>query len=200
MVEVFFDIETKKLFDQIEDRSNLPDLGVSIVSLYRRKLNPDLSESDGEMKSFWEQDFEAMWPFFEGADRIIGFNSLKFDVPVLAPHYRRDFYKLNHFDILDEFKNVAGHRISLDALAKTTLGKTKMADGLAAVDWWNKGDQESLSNLKKYCEMDVEVTRDVYDYALKNKKLLFTNKWNEPKEVDLNFDYPVEEQTQMGLF
>ena len=45
MVEIFFDIETKKLFDQIENRDNLPDLGVSIVSLYRRKLEQNLSEN-----------------------------------------------------------------------------------------------------------------------------------------------------------
>ena len=201
MVEIFFDIETKKLFDQIENRDNLPDLGVSIVSLYRRKLEQNLSENEGEMRSFWEADFSQMWPLFEGADRIIGFNSLKFDVPVLAPHYHRDFTKLAHFDILEKIKNVLGHRISLDALAKQTLGKTKLADGLAAVDWWNRGDKASLANLKRYCEMDVLVTRDIYDFALKNKRLLFMDRWNQPKEVELNFDYlPQTPVAQMGLF
>ena len=60
MVEIFFDIETKKLFDQIENRDNLPDLGVSIVSLYRRKRGQNLSENEGEMRSFWEADFSQI--------------------------------------------------------------------------------------------------------------------------------------------
>jgi len=103
--------------------------------------------------------------------------------------------------VAHKIKNVLGHRISLDALAKQTLGKTKLADGLAAVDWWNRGDKASLANLKRYCEMDVLVTRDIYDFALKNKRLLFMDRWNQPKEVELNFDYLSQTPVaQMGLF
>lgn len=207
--EVFFDIETKKLFDQIEDPTNLPDLGVSIVSVYKRKLDQNMNEVEGEMKSFWEHELPEMWGMFEEADRIVGFNSIRFDVPVIAPFYtpslnfgpKREFVKLPHFDILVRVKNVLGHRISLDALAKETLGESKMASGLDAVDWWNKGDEESLRKLKMYCEQDVNVTVKLYDFALKNKKLRFKNKWNEIKEFEIDFSYPVkEEEPQLGLF
>lgn len=67
--------------------------------------------------------------------------------------------RLKHFDILEKVRGVLGHRLSLDALAKETLGETKMANGLAAVDWWQAGDEESLEKLQRYCEMDVEVTK-----------------------------------------
>jgi DEAD/DEAH box helicase domain-containing protein len=201
MVELFFDIETKKLFDEIEDRSKVADLGVSIVSAYRREIDSHGNETKGEMRSFWERDFDSMWPWFEGADRIIGFNSVKFDAPVLDPLYHRDFMKLPHFDMLDKIKDVLGHRLSLDTLAKSMLEKTKSADGLMAVEWWNKGDPESLSKLKMYCEMDVEVTKGVYDYVMKNKKIKFVDKWNEAKEVEIDFSYPLKmEEVQMGLF
>lgn len=200
--EIIFDIETKKLFDQLEDPTILPDLGVSIVSVYRRVLDENFNEVEGEMKSYWEQDLPLMFPLFEDADRIIGFNSVKFDAPVIAPFYSpRDFLKLPHFDILARVKDVLGHRLSLDSLASQTLGESKLANGLDAVDWWNAGDAESLAKLKKYCEQDVAVTTKLYDHALKNGRLSFKNKWNEIKDFEIDFSYPrPEPQAQMGLF
>lgn len=211
--EVIFDIETRKLFDQIPDRNNIADLGVSVVSAYRRDLDDELKEIGGELKSFWPADtagmptsakvlgFDELWGWMQSADRVIGFNSVRFDAPVLVPHYQGDIFKLPHFDILDEIKKVLGFRIGLGALAKETLGEKKMADGLAAVDWWNKGDAESLKNLAMYCEQDVVVTKNLYDFALKNKRLKFKDKWNDLKEFEVDFGYPVkEEEPQLGLF
>jgi len=97
--EIIFDIETKKLFEDI-DMSRISDLGVSIVSVYRRQLDQNFNEISGEIMSFWENEFSQMWPLFSEADRIIGFNSLGFDVPVLHPHCQFNLKKLNHFDIL----------------------------------------------------------------------------------------------------
>lgn len=199
--EVIFDIETKKLFDQIADRRDLGLLGVSIVSAYRRKLDENLNEVEGEMKSFYETELSELWEWFGRADRIIGFNSLGFDVPVLAAVAERDLFKLPHFDVLEKVKNVLGHRLSLDAIAKETLGETKMANGLAAVDWWNAGDPESLAKLKMYCEMDVMVTKKVYDFGLKEKKLKFKDKWNEIREFGVDFSHPVRiDEPQLQLF
>ena len=84
ITEVIFDCETKKLFNEIG--SNDPaDLGVSIVSLYVRTVDDDQREISGNMYSFWEPDFPSMWPYFLQAKRIIGFNSIKFDVAALRP-------------------------------------------------------------------------------------------------------------------
>lgn len=203
-VEVIFDIETKKFFDDINARKP-EDLGISIVSAYRREVDSDFNEIGGEMKSFWEQDFDSMWSWFEEADRIIGYNSLGFDVPAVNGVYKGDFSKLKHFDVMKIVKDVFGHRVKLDSVAKECLGLGKNASGADAVTWWAKGDPESLANLKKYCEMDVEVTKGVYDYGMKNKKLKFKDRWNEIREIEVDFSYPVEEkpkiqEKQMGLF
>jgi len=200
MIEVIFDVETKKLFEEIED-NDPGKLGVSIVSAYRREIDGQGSEIRGEMKSFWERDFGDLWQWFEEAERIIGFNSLGFDVPALEPYYQGKLDKLRHFDILSEVKKVLGHRLSLNAIAKETLEETKIAVGTDAVVWWKTGDEESLNKLRKYCEMDVVVTRNVYDYAMKNGRLKFKDKWNELREVELDFSYPkIKEELQMGLF
>lgn len=199
--EVIFDCETKKLFSDVE-RDDPGLLGVSIVSVYSRMLDKNFNEVEGKMESFWEADFDTMWPIFQNADRIIGFNSLGFDVPALKPYTNFPFEKLPHFDIMYKFKEMAGHRISLDALSRETLDREKSDVGLNAVIYYQKGDPESLAKLKKYCEDDVFITKEVYDFILKNGHALYKDKWNTLKKIELDFTYPKIETTdsQIGLF
>lgn len=199
--EVIFDLETKKLFSDIEG-TNPADLEVSVVSLYQRQLNNKLEEIEGDIKSFWEEDFSKMWKIFQNADRIIGYNSKKFDCLALTPYADFPFIKLAHFDVFEIVRNALGRRISLDALAKETLGKEKSGIGTDAVDYWRKGNKKSLEKLKKYCEMDVLITKEVYNFGLKEGYLKYSDKWNNQKRVEVNFSYPQEPggKTQNTLF
>lgn len=200
VTEVIFDVETKKLFSDITT-DDPGELGVSIVSMYVRTLNDVFEEIRGEMRSFWEQDFGLMWPLFEQADRIIGFNSLKFDVPALRPYAPEQFSKLNHFDIMDIVRQKTGRRIGLSALAKSTIGDDKTDVGTNAVLYWAHGDPESLTKLRMYCEADVALTRDLYDYARKHNELKFIDKWNNTATILVDFSYPKKkENPQIGLF
>jgi DEAD/DEAH box helicase domain-containing protein len=197
--ELIFDLETQKIFDDIES-GNPADLQLSVVSVYQRRVEKGVEKS-GKMSSFWVHDLVGLWPMFANVDRIIGFNSLKFDVPVLAPLSPFDLKRLNHFDMLDIIKNILGHRISLDALATATLGVGKTDSGLNAVTYWQQHTPESLAKLQHYCEHDVLVTKDVYDYGLKHGHLKYTDKWNTPRIVEVDFSYHAADSTpQMGLF
>jgi len=187
--EVIFDIETKQIFDDIEG-DNPADLGTSIVSLFTRTLDENHNEISGQIMSFWEEDFSKMWPFFQQADRIIGFNSLHFDVPAIAPLSPYDFKKLNHFDIMDHIKNALGFRVGLNAIAKETVNHQKTDHGLNAVKYWAEHTPESLEKLRTYCEADVIVTKEVYDYGLKHGHLKFIDKWNTPRQFPVDFSYP----------
>lgn len=195
--EIIFDVETKKLFQDIED-FDPGKLGVSIVSLYKRVLDENFTEVSGEMLSFWESDFPKMWQYFQNADRIIGFNSLKFDVPALMPYALFPFNKLKHFDIMDKIKIELGRRISLDSIAKITLKREKIAAGTDAVYYWEKGDEESLFKLKKYCEEDVRITTEIYDFGMKNGYLSYKDKWNSIRQVEVNFKYDIKEEIQQA--
>ncbi len=198
--EVIFDVETQKFFDETGTQDPA-DLGVSLVSLYTRRLDNDLKEVAGGMHSFFEPELEAMWKFFREADRIVGFNSLNFDVPALKPYAPPDFARLSHFDILNHVKEAFGKRISLNKIARYTLGNVKNDSGANAVMYWKKHDQASLKKLRKYCEMDVILTRDIYDYGLKNHKLKFSDHWNTPREIAVDFSYPAESSSaQPSLF
>ncbi len=202
--EVIFDLETKTFFDETGD-FDASKLGVSIVSLYQRKLDSDLKECDGKMLSFWESDLTKMWPHFFDADRIIGFNSKRFDVAVLKPYTPRDIARLPHLDILEEIKKTHGRRVSLNKVAKSTLGRGKIDTGANATVYWQKQDAESLAKLKKYCEADVLLTKEIYDFGLSKGFLSFTNFWNTPFTIKVNFAYPPDftpksQKSQMGLF
>lgn len=201
MLEVIFDTETKKFFDEIEG-FDASLLGVSITSVYTRTLDENLNEVEGKMESFWEPDFPEMFKLFEKADRVIGFNSIGFDVAALSPYLPSHWSKLKHFDILAELKKVEGKRASLDSIAKNTLGTTKNDEGANAIKYWNEHTEESLAKLKKYCEMDVEITKNIYDFVLKNGYLKYKDYWNEIHEVKLDFSYPKNEDLiiQNSLF
>lgn len=216
LIEVCFDIETKKFFEEIQSRDPA-GLGISIISVLRREKDDDGKIIEEEMRSFWDpmgepnrpmsskEDLEVMWNWFKEADRIIGYNSLGFDVPALAPLYPYgDFFKLPHFDIIVKVKDAFGKRVSLQAIVKETLGETKTASGGDAVEYWAKGDKESLEKLRIYCEKDVEGTMKIYDHGMKNKKLKFKDHWNEYREIEVDFSYPKiepkKDDLQMGLF
>lgn len=190
--EVIFDTETKKFFDE-STGYDASKLGVSITSVYSRTLNENMEETGGKMQSFWEKDFDEMFKIFEKADRIVGFNSLGFDVPALSPYFPPHWARLKHFDILDEIKKVEGKRVSLDSIARATLDAKKNDSGENAIKYWNAEDKESLAKLQKYCEMDVELTTKVYDHALSKGYLKYIDFWNEIHEVKLDFTYPKED-------
>lgn len=191
MFELIFDLETKKWFDET-GTTDPADLGVSIVSVYFRELDSSFKEISGEIMSFWEKDFDQMWKYFLDSDRIIGFNSIHFDVPALRPYAPKNFAKLPHFDILDKIRDESGHRVSLNRVAKDSIGEEKIDQGKNAPQYFQNADPESLKQLVKYCESDVLLTKKVYDFAFQNKILKYTDYWNNARTISVDFSYPAD--------
>lgn len=190
MGEIVFDIETQNTFREAGVRDHR-DLKVSVVCLYDYDLDQFLS--------FKEDELGKMWPYFEKADRIIGYNSKFFDVPVLQNYYGGDLSKIPHLDILEQIKNALGFRLKLNDVAHATLGVEKSADGLQAVEWFKQGDWE---NIIKYCTDDVRITRDVYEFGKKNKQLFFKDLLkNATRPFSVQFEAPPANarQTQTGI-
>jgi len=176
---VVFDVETKKAFDEVGGY-HPQKLGVSISGVYYQD-----SESGEEwLRGFREEEFPKMFQIFERADRIVGFNSIGFDMPALSPYYVGDLLALPNLDVMLEMEKELTYRPGLDAVARTTLGIQKIGHGLDALRYYHEGDWEKLT---KYCLRDVEVTRDLYRYGVREGKLKFKNKWNEVLEVKVDF-------------
>ncbi|MDQ2933221.1 MAG: ribonuclease H-like domain-containing protein [bacterium] len=163
MKKIVFDIETKNIFQDV-GRADPTLLDISLVGLYDYETDQYLT--------FLQEDFPKLWPYFEKADLVIGYNSDHFDLPLLNKYYPGNLSKIKSLDLLAEIKKSLGRRIGLGAVAEASLGVGKSANGLEAVEWWKNGEIEKI---KKYCIDDVRVTKDLYEYMKKNKRVLYRN-------------------------
>jgi DEAD/DEAH box helicase domain-containing protein len=175
--EIVFDIETQNTFFDVDN--DFKKLRVSVVSIYRYETN--------EFQSFTEQELPKLWPIFERADRLIGYNSEHFDLPVLNNYYLGDLLQFPHLDLLKVIKESLGIRLKLDDVAQATLDNVKKsAAGLQAVQWWKEG---KIEEIKKYCEQDVLVTKEVYEFGQKNKQLFYKSLTGEILPFAVNFSH-----------
>jgi DEAD/DEAH box helicase domain-containing protein len=117
-------------------------------------------------------------------DLVIGFNVKRFDFKVLSGYSDFNFEKLPTLDILEDVHKRLGYRLSLDHLAKVTLGQKKTADGLLALNWWKQG---RIRDIVDYCKKDVEITKDLFLYGKRNGYLLFTNKANKTVRIPVKW-------------
>lgn len=173
MKKIVFDIETKNIFTDVGS-NNPVDLDLSVVCIYD-------SETD-LYSSYIEEELPKLWLILEKADMLIGFNSDHFDIPILNKYYSGDLSKIKSLDLLKEVKNSLGRRIKLDTLAEATLGRNKTGHGLEALKWWRQGQ---IQKVRDYCIEDVRITKDLYDYALKNGHVKYKD-GNDLKEIKLD--------------
>lgn len=161
MKKIVFDIETSNIFSEVGS-NNPADLSISVVGVY--EYEKDL------YSAFLVEEFGKLWPIIENTDMFITFNGEHFDIPLLNKYYSGDLSKIKSVDLLKEMQKVAGRRMKLDQIAEGTLGVNKSGHGLDAIKWWREGEVEKV---KKYCLDDVRLTKDLYEYALKEGKLIF---------------------------
>ncbi len=131
-----------------------------------------------------DDQLDQLIEYFKKCDLVVGFNIKRFDFRVLSGYLDFNFEKLPTLDILEEVHNRLGYRLSLDHLAKVTLGQKKTANGLQALLWWKQG---RIRDIIDYCKKDVEITRDLFLYGQKNGYLLFTNKANKTVRIPVKF-------------
>lgn len=190
MRKIVFDTETKNFFPDV-GKHDPALLDIALVAIYD-------SETDS-YSSYLEEEFNRLWPLLEHADMLIGFTSDHFDIPLLNKYYPGDLTKIKSLDILTEIKKSYGRRMRLEQLAEGTLSKHKSGGGADAMDWWKSGEVEKV---RAYCIDDVKLTKELYDYALVNNKLVFkeggvlneikldTSDWEKPNNNKLTFSLP----------
>lgn len=159
------DLETQLSAQEVGGWHRAERMGISCVVVY------DSREDD--YRIFRDNEIDRLVRFLKEVDLVIGFNIRRFDYKVLSGYTRYNFGALSTLDMLDEVHKRLGYRLSLDHLAKESLGTAKSADGLTALKWWKEG---RIDEIIDYCRQDVRVTRDLYLYGRKNGYLLFRNK------------------------
>ena len=185
---VVFDIETKNTFDEVGGRDGFAKLGISVLGLY--------DYEDGEFRIYEEGELGKFAERLSRRPLLVGFNSRKFDVPVLQPYIKFGLAKFPQLDIMEEITNFLGHRVSLDSVAQATLNAKKSGSGLDAIKYFREG---RFDELKKYCLDDVRLTRDLYEHGAKHGELLCASKFGgDPKLAKVSWKIENPEEAAGG--
>lgn len=182
---IILDLETQHTFQEVG--SDPRKLKVSVVGIYEYATN--------EYLAFKEEEFTQLFPRLKKASMLVGFNINKFDLPVLSPYYVGKITQFHTLDLLEEVEKILGFRVALDDLARATLGTKKSGHGFMAIDYYRRGEWEKLIN---YCLDDVKITRELYEYGLKNGKLFF-NDFRGKKELAVNFEKETSADSTVSL-
>jgi DEAD/DEAH box helicase domain-containing protein len=172
---VVFDLETRKHAEDLCPCGHNRDCDHSIGW-------DSLRRGEGGVSALAVWDSEDDWTYFyddhtmhaaarhlEGADIVVGYSSVAFDVPVVEGLIGRRLALRHHFDIYVELARVMASRgfigtkgdMTLDTTSKRNLGQGKINHGgnakeLALKDRW--------AELFNYCASDVQLTRDLFRY------------------------------------
>ncbi len=190
MKKVVFDIETTNFFTDTGS-SDPASLDMSCVCIYDYDTD--------KYYSFTKENLKDLWPIFEKADMLIGYNSDHFDIPILNKYYSGDLTKIKSLDLLKKVKDSLGRRIKLDTISEATLNRNKTGHGGDAGIWWKQGEKQKVID---YCTEDVRITKDIYEYALKNNSLKYldgkdvkefkldTSDWEKKEDSAMTFTLP----------
>jgi DEAD/DEAH box helicase domain-containing protein len=159
------DLETQRSAAEVGGWHHADRMRISCSVFYDSQKN--------RFVEYFEDQIDRLIEDLQGVELIVGFNIKRFDYLVLKGYSDFDFATLNTLDILETVQNHLGFRLSLAHLAQATLGATKLADGLQALQWWKEG---RVKEIVDYCKMDVKLTRDLFVFGRQNGYLIFINR------------------------
>ncbi|MBI4126879.1 MAG: ribonuclease H-like domain-containing protein [Deltaproteobacteria bacterium] len=167
---IVYDLETKYSFDDVGGREAFEKLGISVLGSYDYLDHACHIYEEGELSQFLER--------LQKKPLLIGFNSRRFDTPILQTYSPFDLSVLTQLDLMEEMVKVLGHRVSLDSCAQATLSRAKTGNGLDALRYYRSGEMEKL---KKYCLEDVKITCELFEYGAAHGEIFYTPKFGTGK-------------------
>ena len=173
---LILDVETQKSAEEVGGWQNIPDMKLALAVTYNQVTS--------EFTTHFEKDVDRLLLDLAMADRVIGYNIDRFDIPVLKGYTRWDLSRIRTFDMLADIYRKLGFRLKLGDLAQATLGIGKSSDGLQSLKWWKEG---RVDLIEQYCRRDVEVTRDVFLFGKRNGYVLYRDR--DGKQLRLPIDW-----------
>jgi DEAD/DEAH box helicase domain-containing protein len=153
---LIIDLETQNLVQDVGGWGNVDKLKISIACAYDSKTDQFLVFRENEISKLNELCEDRL---------VIGYNIRGFDLIILKA-YGLNLERLDVFDIMYDVQTLTRQKfLKLETLAQGTLNAGKSADGLLAVEWWKQGE---IDKIIQYCQQDVQVTRDIFEYGRKN--------------------------------
>jgi len=174
---VYFDLESQKLFEEVGGRRDASKLLLACAVTWSTARN--------DFAVYWEKDVAALLAELKSADRVVGFNILNFDYVVLKAYApNENFRAIRSTDMLQDIVRTLNFRLSLDSIARATLGTTKTADGIKSVEWFRIGE---LDKVAEYCKTDVDITRRVYEFGREHGFVMYYSRLGSKLKVAVNW-------------
>lgn len=186
-----FDLETQRSAQDVGGWQNIPEMKMSVGVVWDSR--------DEKYHYYYHENAIALFEHLISGPLVVGYNHIGFDYPVIGGYFSKGSEReeaLNqlksaaNFDLLIDIKEVIGKRIKLDSVARATLNIGKSADGLLALKWYQEylaGDVEKLQMIADYCQVDVQVTRDVYIYGRDNGSISYIDKALGLKKIEVQW-------------
>ncbi|CAB4244223.1 DEAD/DEAH box helicase domain-containing protein [Methylacidimicrobium sp. AP8] len=169
---VYFDLETQKGANEVGGWRNKGAMRMSLGVTY--------GTARQSYRIYAEPDIEELLRDLRSADLVVGFNIVGFDFPVLEAYTVFDLQDLPTLDLLRDVEARTGRRMSLENLARATLGLGKTAEGVQALRWWKEG---KLFQIAEYCCYDVKITRLLHEHGARHGQIYYFNEQTQRKEV-----------------
>lgn len=174
---VYFHLETQRSAGEVGGWNNKHLMKMAVGVVY--------DSADKKFYTYFENEADRLVEKLISADLVVGFNIINFDFAVLQPYTTIDLKsRVRCFDILKDVWDRLGYRVSLNQIAKKSLNVEKGGNGLLSLQWFKEG---KMAQIIEYCIKDVEITRDVFLYGLKNKYLDF-EKNGQSVRLPINWD------------
>jgi len=190
---IVFDIETKKTNVEVAQELKLKDEAAAFA--YPHKLGFGCAvayNSETDSYEVFRAGKELAAYLLKATGHIlVGWNSIRFDLPVLLDEIDIDSYNAlqdkPHLDLLADFyRRVNGRfRVSLDNAAQNTLGVGKIGNGADAPLLLRQGRWDELV---AYCRVDVEITRRLFEFGVEHGHIAYFDRF-ENMQVVLPVDY-----------
>jgi DEAD/DEAH box helicase domain-containing protein len=166
---VVFDIETKKLADEVGGWANLKrgDGGISVLVLW--------DSATGRFHIYDQNTLDEAARHLEDADVVLSFNGEKFDREVIEGILGRRLCLRQHYDLLlmiwDSLPcRQKGH--TLGEVGERTLNQKKSGESNMAPALFNQG---RFAELHDYCLADVHLTRRLFQFVQKEGGVIGVN-------------------------
>ena len=173
---VFFDLETQKSHLDVGGWKNKRDMLMSVGVTY--------NTADKRYHVYIESEISYLIEELHSADIVVGFNILSFDYEVLS--YYNDFNPsvLKSIDIMEYIRKGIDKRMKLDNLAQATLGTQKLSSGIKAIEMFRNGEYYDLI---AYCHRDVCITKELYEYGLKKRYILYNDRYGMKRRIPVDW-------------
>jgi DEAD/DEAH box helicase domain-containing protein len=177
VILTIFDTETQTTYEELGITNKKDKLPSRLKMAIGGILIHDTEANTDKYMLFGETQAKLMIEILKKAELIIAHNAFRFDYPMIQQYTSENIINMlqnNTFDTLIQLEKVTNIWCSLDDLCKLNLKNvSKSEESVKIPSMWRDGQYQKVEN---YLRNDLKMTKEIYLYIKKNKKVKFTMK------------------------